>query len=204
MSSRELEIRLTLRDELSQKLKGVEGDLIRLANSAKELGLKMRAAGREISSVGSYMAMTGTALTAPLIAAYKEAGNFSAEISHQLNETKNVFQHLSVSIGEALLPVMRQLTDEIAKAVNWWENLDKATREKLISSIFTLGKNLIILGTAFVVVGKSLSAIGNFTILYSTLIKLNPIVFAIGSGFALLGLALWKCKEAGDALVNTL
>ncbi|MCX6796131.1 MAG: hypothetical protein NTW06_01390, partial [Candidatus Falkowbacteria bacterium] len=204
MNNRELQIRLTLADEMTQKLKSVEGGIIKLTNSAKELGLKMRAAGREMSSVGSYMAMMGTALTAPLIAAYKEAGNFSAAISHQLNETKNVFQHLSVSIGEALLPVMRKLTDEVAQAVSWWDNLDKTTREKVISSIFTLGKTLIILGAAFMVVGKSLSALGNLALLWSTLVKLNPIVFAVSAGFALLGLAMWKCKAAGDAVVNTL
>lgn len=164
----------------------------------------MRKVGREISYIGSSMAMAGTALTAPLIAAYKEAGKFNAEISEQLNETKNVFQHLSLSIGEALLPVMRKLTNEVARAVNWWDNLDKTTREKIITTIFNLGKGLILLGVSFAVVGRGLSALANLLILISTLVRLNPIVFAVSAGFALLGLVMWNCKAAGDGLINTL
>lgn len=203
-SEKVIEIILRLRDEVSKGIQQVQSSLHKFSNFVKELGTDMRKTGREISSIGSSMTMAGGALTAPLIAAYKEAGKYNAEISRQLNDTKNVFQRLSISIGEALLPVMRDITDQIARMVNWWESLDKTTREKVIQTIFNLGKNMIILGTSLVVVGKALSALGNLALLTSALAGMSPVVAAVGAGFAALALAMWKCKTVADAVLNTI
>ncbi|MCX5711770.1 MAG: hypothetical protein NTY47_01700, partial [Candidatus Omnitrophica bacterium] len=179
--------------------KGIEGGLTRLGNTAHELGLKMRQTGREISYVGSSMVMAGTAITAPLIAAYKEAGKYNNDIAQQLYETKNVFQNLAVSIGTSLLPVMKQLTDMVARAVDWWNNLDKVTRDRLIQNIFKLGETLIGLGFALVVVGKSITFLANLALLASTLLALDPIIVGIVGGIGLLAIGMIKFKVVADA-----
>lgn len=203
-SEKEIEIILRLRDEVTKTLTGVQSNIHKFSNAVKSLGLDMRKTGRQMSSIGSTMAMAGAAITAPLVAAYKEAGKFNAEIGHQLNQTANVFRRLSISIGEALLPVMRQLTDAVARSVGWWESLDKATRDKIVQNIFKLGKSLVILGAAFVVVGKSISFLANLAFLSSTLLSMNPVVLAIAVGFVALAIAMWKSKEAAVALLNTM
>ena len=204
MSDKEIEIVLRLRDEVTKTLQGVQSNLYKFSNQVKEMGLAMRATGREISMMGTTMTMLGTAITAPLIAAYKEAGKYNADIAEQLDQTRYVFQNLAISIGTALLPVMKQMTDQVAKAVDWWNNLDKATRDKLVQDIFQLGENLLKLGVAFVVVGKSITFLANLTLLGAALIKTNLITLGATVGFGVLALTMWKCKEAGDAVVNTL
>jgi hypothetical protein len=148
--------------------------------------------------------MAGAAITAPLIAAYKEAGKYNADISRQLNETKNVFQNLSVSIGTALLPVMRQLTDQTAMFVDWWKNLDKATQEKIIINVFNLGKAFVALGTAFMVIGKSISFLGNLALLASNLPMLTTSVGLTIAAIGGLVIAMIKWQVVCDFVVNTL
>lgn len=200
-SDKEIEIILKLRDEVTKVLQGVQQNLHKFSTAVREVGVDMRKTGRELSSMGSSMAMAGTAITGPLIAAYKEAGKYNADISRQLNETKNVFQRLSVSIGESLIPVMRELTDDVAKMVSWWKNLDQATRDKIITNIFNLGKNLIILGAAFVIVGKSVAFLGNLAILTTTLMKVHPYVLAATAAFTILSVAMLKSKAIADGII---
>ncbi len=198
-----IEIILRLRDEVTKGLQQAQVGLHQFSNQVKEIGLDMRKTGREMTFMGTSMLMAGTALTAPLIAAYKEAGKFNADIAHQLNETKNVFQNLSVSIGEALLPVMKEATDQIAKMVNWWENLDGAMREKIITSVFNLGKNLIFLGTTFLIVGKSITFLGNLALLTSALMAMNPVILAAAAAFGVLVVVMLKSKAIADGVLGT-
>ena len=210
-SNHELEIIMKLKDEISKKLAGVEGTFRKLSNSTREVALEMRKAGREMSYVGTSMAAVGTAIIAPLALAYKNAGNFNAEIAHQLRETQNVFNNLSVSIGKSLLPIMRQLTNSIANVVSWWNNLDQAVRDRIISSIYKLGITLIGLGTALMIVGHSLSFLANLALLTSTLLAMNPVVLAtslvvlaVVGGFIALAVAMLKWKPVADTVINTL
>ena len=210
MTNRELQVVLTLKDELSQKLKGAEGAVIKFGNSAREFGLKMRAVGRGMSNVGMSIAAVGTAITAPLAMAYKTAGNFNADISRQLDQTQNVFNNLSLSIGKSLLPVMKQLTDSVANAVGWWNNLEQATRDKIIQNIWNLGKGLVMLGISLVVIGKTIATLGTLSVLLANFSKIKFIFTALTgpvgwviAGFVVLTACMLKWKAVSDTVINT-
>jgi hypothetical protein len=203
-SDKEIEVILRLRDEVTKGLKTAQENLHKFSNQVKEIGNEMRKTGRQISSLGSTMAMAGTAITAPLIAAYKTAGKFNAEIAHQLRETQNVFDRLALSIGKSLLPVMRQLTDAVANMVGWWENLDKATRDRIIQNIWRLGVSLVSLGAAFVIVGKSIAFLANLALVTSSLMAMNPVVLGVAAAIAVLIFAFWNWTEALAPVINWL
>ena len=209
-TNHELQVKFTLRDELSQKLAGIQGSIQKLANKTKDVALEMRKMGREMSYVGMSMAAVGTAITAPLAIAYKTAGSFNADIAHQLRQTQNVFNNLSLSIGKSLLPVMKQLTDSVANAVGWWNSLEQATRDKIIQNIWNLGKSLIALGVSLVVIGKTMSTLANLGLLIANFSKIQFIFTAlmgpigwITIGFVALTLAMLKWKAVADAVMNT-
>ena len=204
MADQAINIRITLKDEVTKNLAKVN-------DSLRDMGLKMRQVGREMSYVGMNITAVGASITAPLIVAYKQAGKFNADIAHQLSQTQNTFDNLSVSIGKSLLPVMKQLTDSVANAVGWWNSLDEATRGRIIQNIWNLGKNLLILGTSLVVVGKAISTLGNLALLMANFGKLAPIFAALTGpigwvtlAFVGLTLAMIKWKGVADTVLITL
>ena len=209
-SNHELEIIMRLKDEISQKLIGVQGALQKLSNRTKDVALEMRKMGREMSYVGMSMTAVGTAITAPLALAYKNAGKFNADIAHQLRETQNVFDNLSLSIGKSLLPVMKQLTDSVANAVGWWNSLEQATRDKIIQNVWNLGKSLVALGISLVVIGKTMYTLANLGLLLANFSKIQVIFTALMGpigwvtiGFVMLTVAMLKWKAVADAVMNT-
>jgi hypothetical protein len=197
MPNQDINIKITLTDQVTKNLQKVSG-------SMRDFGRQMKETGRNLSQVGMYMTTLGAGITAPLILAYKTAGKFNAEIGHQIRETQNVFNNLSVSIGKSLLPVMRQLTDTVAKAVDWWKNLEQATRDKIIQNFMKLGVTITSIGIALVVVGNALKLLANLAVLSATLMAMNPVVLAVGVSFTILAVAMWKCKVIGDIVIDTL
>lgn len=197
MANQDINIKITLLDQVTKNLKTVSSNM-------RDFSRQMKETGRNLSQVGMYMTTLGAGITAPLMLAYKQASKFNAEIGHQLRETENVFNNLSLSIGKSLLPVMRQLTDTVAKAVDWWNSLEQATRDKIIQNFLKLGIALTSLGLAFVVVGNALKLLANLAVLSSTLLAMNPIVLAVAGSFILLALAMWKCKEVADLVITSI
>lgn len=204
MSDQNIFIHLVALDEATANLNKVQSSLQKMSENTRQFGLQLRQAGREMSFMGTSMMMAGAAITAPLIAAYTQAGKYSAAVSSQIWQMQNVMNNLSVSIGTALLPVMKQLTDQVARAVDWWNSLDAATRDRLIQDVFKLGETLAGLGLAFMIVGRSLTFLANLDLLVAKLLVINPAVLIGAAAFLGLAFAMWKCKEAADAILNSL
>ena len=74
MSNREIEVILKLRDQLTQKMSLAEGQIKKFGNQIGQMGTFLRTTGRELSMIGTSMAALGAAITAPLLLAYKTAG----------------------------------------------------------------------------------------------------------------------------------
>ena len=202
MPNQDINIRITLTDQVTKNLEKVSSGM-------RDFSRKMKETGRNLSQVGSYMNMVGAGIVAPLTLAYKTAGKFNAEIAHQLNQTKNVFNNLSVEIGKSLLPVMRQLTDRIANMVGWWKSLDQAMKDRIIQNVWNLGKNLIFLGTSFVILGNALKLLANLSMLLANLDKIVPLFTALASpvgavAIAIVGLtmAMVKYKAVSDGILE--
>jgi hypothetical protein len=202
MPNQDINIRIKLTDEITRNLK-------KASQGLKDFSLDMRKVGREISYVGMSMTAVGASIVAPLTLAYKQAGKFNAEIAHQLRETQNVFDNLSVSIGKSLLPVMKRLTDSVANAVSWWNSLDQSMRDKVIQSIWNTGKALVALGLSLVVIGKTISTLANLGLLLANLPKLAPIFVAMTGpigwatiAFAGLIFVMIKFKKVREEIMN--
>jgi hypothetical protein len=196
-SNQDINIKITLTDQVTKNLKTVSGNM-------RDFSRQMKETGRNLSQVGMAMTAVGASITAPLLVAYKQAGKFNAEIAHQLRQTQNVFDNLSLSIGKSLLPVMRQLTDVVSNAVTWWNNLEQATRDKIVQNFIKLGVALTTMGIALMVVGNALKFLSNLAVLSSALLAMNPVVLAVGASFTVLAVAMWKCKIIGDIVIDTL
>lgn len=174
-TNRELEIVMKLKDEVTKRLQGIEGNIQKFANSCKQLGGTMRQVGREISQVGQNLVFMGAALTGPLALAFKSAEKYSLSVSNELKRLDNAFIGLRVSIAEALLPVVHQVANVFGNLLNLWNRLSPATQGLIIQSIAISGIFLTLGGIV-------LSLVGRFT-------RLGGIILDLVGKFALFALA---------------
>ncbi len=174
-TNRELEIVMKLKDEVTKRLQGIEGNIQKFANSCKQLGGTMRQVGREISQVGQNLIFMGGALTGPLALAFKSAEKYSLSVSNELKRLDNAFIGLRVSIAEALLPVVHQVANVFGNLLNLWNRLSPATQGLIIQSIAISGIFLTLGGIV-------LSLVGRFT-------RLGGIILDLVGKFALFALA---------------
>lgn len=174
-TNRELEIVMKLKDEVTKRLQGIEGNIQKFANSCKQLGGTMRQVGREISQVGQNLIFMGGALMGPLALAFKSAEKYSLSVSNELKRLDNAFIGLRVSIAEALLPVVHQVANVFGNLLNLWNSLSPATQAMIVQSIAVSGIFLTLGGIV-------LSLVGRFT-------RLGGIIIDLISKFALFALA---------------
>ena len=174
-TNRELEIVMKLKDEITKRLQGIEGNIQKFANSCKQLGGTMRQVGREISQVGQNLIFMGGALTGPLALAFKSAEKYSLSVSNELKRLDNAFIGLRVSIAEALVPVVHQVANVFGNLLNIWNSLTPATQGLIVQSIAVTGIFLMLGGIV-------LSLVGRFT-------RLGGIIIDLVAKFALFALA---------------
>jgi methyl-accepting chemotaxis protein len=174
-TNRELEIIMKLKDEVSKRLQGIEGNLQKFANSVHQLGLNMRQVGREIYQVGSTLTFIGAALTGPLALAFKSSEKYSLSVSNELKRLDNAFIALRVSIAEALVPVVHQLANVFGNLLAIWNSIPAATQQMIIQGVAITGIFLTLSGAVVALIGR--------------LIRVGGIVLDLVSKFALFALA---------------
>lgn len=153
-TNRELEIIMKLKDEVSKRLQGIEGNLQKFANSCKQLGSTLRNVGREIAQVGQNLVFMGGALTGPLALAFKSAEKYSLSVSNELKRLDNAFIGLRVSIAEALVPVAHKLANVFGNLLNLWNSLTPATQQMIVQTIAVTGIFMTLSGVVVALIGR--------------------------------------------------
>ena len=174
-TNRELEIIMKLKDEVSKRLQGIEGNLQKFANSCKQLGGTLRQVGREISQVGLNLAFMGGALTGPLALAFKSAEKYSLSVSNELKRLDNAFIGLRVSIAEALVPVAHKLANVFGNLLNLWNSLSPAMQQTIVQAVAVTGIFMTLGGVVIALIGR--------------LVRLSGLIIDLVSKFALFALA---------------
>ena len=168
-TNRELEIIMRLKDEVTKRLKGVEGAIQKFANRARETGQTLKQLGRDISQVGQNLIFMGGALTGPLALAFKSAEKYSIPVYNELKRLDNAFIGLRVSIAEALIPVVHKLANVFGNLLNLWNSIDPATRNLIIQSVAMTGIFMMLGGVVIALVGRLVRLSGTIASLVSKL-----------------------------------
>ena len=99
-------------------------------------------------------------------AAQKMADTQLDNLHGQLTILKSAVEAFAISIGEALMPMIKSIVSKIQGFVDWLNNLDDGTRRVIVSAslfIAALGPMLVIIGTVISRVGiamKTFSSLG--------------------------------------------
>ena len=218
MPSQDINIIIRLTDNVSKGLKNVTGGLNTLNDKAKQFAMSMRQTGKQISSVGMTMGVVGTAITAPLILAFKETSKYSWEAHQQMKKLSETFTQLQVSVGQQLIPYFTRLANLLADLTNRWTALDPVIKQHIINTAMMVGTWLMVGGTILVVVGKTLTTLANLVMLIKNAVipAIQGIFMALqalwaGNPFAWIVLAvagivvaILKWREVSDSVLNAI
>lgn len=122
----------------------------------------------DLSSVNALLANTGDTWT-DLQTAIENSGGAAQQmadtqldnLSGQLTILKSAVEGFAISIGEALMPMVKNIVAKIQSFIDWLNNLDEGTRQVIVKIglfIAALGPFLVILGTVISKVGVAMQA----------------------------------------------
>ena len=205
MSPHQLEIIMKLKDELSKRLTGIEGNLLRFGNRVKEMGASLRSAAKMIGQVGQTMVLFGGIITGPLVLAFREADKYSGAVHNQLEKLKNLTAAFQVQIATALIPLMEKFINTLGGLFNAWNSLGPATQQMIIQGVALTGVFLALGGGALILIrhlgnlfGIIQQAAGSFLVF----VALNPVLAAIIGSVAILVVLMIKFKGVADVVLN--
>jgi len=154
MTNHQLEIIMKLRDEVSKRLDGIQGNLVKFSNAMEKVGQTLASTGRMISKVGSLMATFGAVITGPLFLAFKSADKYSGQVHERLEKLKNLTLAFQVHIATALIPIMDRVINTLGVLWNAWNKLSPATQQAIIQGVAITGVLLTLGGVITILVGK--------------------------------------------------
>lgn len=180
----------------------------------------------DLSSVNALLANTGetwdslqNSITNSAGAAQQMADTQLDNLSGQLTILKSALEGLAISIGEALMPMVKNIVSKIQAFVTWLNNLDDGTKQVIVKIglfVAALGPALVIIGTVISKVGVAMQAFSSFGLKITSLVSkagglsgvmskvgtaimgINPVVIAVVAAIAILVGAfvhLWNTNE---------
>lgn len=180
----------------------------------------------DLSSVNALLANTGetwdglqSAIENSGGAAQKMADTQLDNLNGQLTILKSAVEGFAISIGEALMPMIKNIVAKLQSFVDWLNNLDEGTRLVIVKIglfVAALGPMLVIPGTVISKVGIAIQLFSKFGLKMSAAVTkaggmsaifskmgaaimgINPIVIAVVATIGVLVGAfahLWKTNE---------
>lgn len=135
----------------------------------------------DLSSVNALLANTGDTWT-DLQTAIENSGGAAQQMADtqldnlkgQLTILKSAVEGFAISIGEALMPMIKNIVAKVQSFVDWLNNLDEGTRQVIVKIglfVAALGPVLVILGTVISKVGVAMQAFSKFGLKITSLIS---------------------------------
>lgn len=91
----------------------------------------------------------------------------------QLTILKSAVEGFAISIGETLMPMIKNIVSKIQSFVDWLNNLDEGTRQVIVKVglfVAALGPFLVILGTVISKVGVAMQAFSKLGLKITSLV----------------------------------
>ena len=151
----------------------------------------------DIAAVNALLSNTGgtwDALQQSIIdsggAAQQMADTQLDNLQGQITILKSALEGLAISIGELILPYIKQIVTGIQGFVDWLNSLDEGVKKVIV----TVGLVAAAVGPVLIVVGKVISSVGT---IMTTIPKLVSLVQTIGGGLQ----ALWGVLMANPIIL---
>jgi TP901 family phage tail tape measure protein len=129
--------------------------------------------------------------------AQRMADTMNDNLEGQLTILKSALQELAISLGEVLVPIIRDVVAAIQNVVNWLNSLSPAAKETIVK----IGLIVAAAGPLLIVVGKIITAVGSIMTLAPKIVSLGTkivgVAKTIGTGLK----ALWGVMLANPITI---
>lgn len=108
------------------------------------------------------------------------AATMQDNLSGDITTLKSMLQELAISIGDLLMPTLREIVTAVQNVVTWLNNLDEGTKKTIVQIalvIAAIGPVILIIGKVVSAVGTVISVIGTIT---SAIGAILPVLTTIG------------------------
>lgn len=128
-------------------------------------------------------------------AAKEMADIMQDNLTGEITILKSQLQELAISMGEIIMPLLRQLVDKIQAVVDWLNNLSDEQKEhimKIAAIVAAVGPVLLVIGKVITAISSIVSLVSSLTTIFSLLSPPVLIVVGVIAALVAVGVLLYK------------
>ncbi len=189
MSSHELEIRMSLKDEISKRLQGIQGAMSKFASIANEIG----DLGQKFERLGRNLTFLGAAITGPFALAMRNAAQYSLPVKTELENLNAIFTTFQVQIAQAVVPIVQKFTNILANLYSAFTKLSPGTRDAFLQTTMLIGVYGTLAGIVFSLaghIGKLVKQLSGLGVVVAAISPIQKVILAVIGSLIIL-IALW-------------
>ncbi|MDD5450201.1 MAG: hypothetical protein PHO42_06390 [Candidatus Omnitrophica bacterium] len=190
MTNRELEVILTLRDELSKKLESAKTAIAKFASEMGKMGRLFTSIGRDLNRIGSQLTIFGAAITGGFLLSLRNMVNYSPQVSRAFTELTNAARNFQLVIAQAVVPILQRLANFVSGLVEVFQSLNPQLRDQILQWVFLSGIWLTAVGILFKVAGGISTLFGKIFDLIKIMANLARANLPVAIGIAAISLAI--------------
>jgi hypothetical protein len=178
-----------------------------ISGFAKGMGEALDSLGKvskAVSRASRDIAQIGLGVGAALTAAANHAAKFDSTVGHAVENTRKQFNALSVEVGRAAVPIIREFNDAIGNVVRMIRQMDPALKRQIMS----FAEFAVKVGAGALILSKLTGALGGVLEVASKLMPLFggaflPFLAAAGAAVLLAGAFYKAWNDPANGLKDT-
>jgi len=215
MADREINIRLTLKDDLTATLTKVTNSLTNSNKQLEVLGQNFVQTGRQMSRFGGQMMMFGAIGLSPFILSMRTASKENVFLRERLFALNQSFEKLQATLAQYLLPHVDRLNRLIENLDKEFAKISPSTKQFIadtiiIGSVVLIGVGAVIklAGVLKILAGAIMlttKAVQDLAIYMAVLALENPVIatiVAVTAVIVALGVAMYNLNDSFKRFVN--
>jgi len=177
-----------------------------LAAGLEEFEKATKSIARDLSQVGSTVALLGASISGPLVFALNSASKSSADAAVQVKRFQDTTLNFQKEIASSVIPVFSKMNDVLGNLFAAFQRIDQTLRDQILQGALVTGVFLAFSGAITIVVAKVIGLASNIASLSAKFLVFaaaNPLILAVGASIVALTVLMFKFKAVSDVVLST-
>jgi hypothetical protein len=162
---------MTLKDEISKRLQGIQGAMSKFISVANEIG----DLGQKFERLGRNMTILGAAITGPFVLALRNAAQYSIPVKKEMENLTAVSTAFQVQIAEAVVPIVQKFTNILGNLYSAFTKLSPETRTAVLQGVMMVGVYGTLAGVVLNLTGRMMKLVQQTAGLGAILAAISPV-----------------------------
>ncbi|NCC60057.1 MAG: hypothetical protein EOM12_03775 [Verrucomicrobiae bacterium] len=189
--------------KLGSALETVNIHALYVADAFKKMGNELVGVGRQVTRMGTQLAMNGAILLSPFILALKNVSKENALLKAKIDELGASFRKIQIELAVQLVPWLDKLNLAMSSLAQWLSQGAPALKNFVSQLVIASGVFLVIVGVLEIFAGRVIFLVGAFAKLGGAIAALcaNPLGLLLVT-LATVTIAVILLKDKVDSLKN--